>query len=331
MSFSRQTGWMALLAMVLVALSVLVPAAPAASHQSSNGSNRAQHHKTQADHHKKGAQRHKLGVRRSLRRAATGARIDLGQAKAVSKKRKRSKSGGEAATSGSRLSFRAEHLSDFWLRQSAPGALSEVPDPAGSGQTVFRSVVSDNDVYPVTPTENPRAEMLSPSEIVAGDEFWWRTKFFLPPEFPSSLNGWLNVLQGPYGEPFNGSPPWQIQVNGDKLQWSRNRTYDYDVPWRAPLVRGSWVSVLVHERFAADGWVEMWINGAQVTFFSGDSYNPDNVAPTTRLAMQTMDSSNNGSTNSIYLQSYRRKGMLQNTTVYHGPLVIGTSQAEVES
>jgi hypothetical protein len=227
------------------------------------------------------------------------------------------------------LLFSALHLGDFWLVQSGPGAVSEVLDPAGSGQKVFKMVVEDDDVYPVTPTENPRAEMLSPSEIESGDEFWWSSKFFLPADFPASIPGWMNVMQGPYGYPWAGPPPWHIELNGTDIKWTRNSTYSWDVPWEMPMVRDQWVSVLVHERFASDGWIEMWINGQSVTFFGGGTYNPNDVAPTRRLPMQTMDSSNDQGPNSIYLQSYRQLGMFPSLTTYAGPLKIGASRTSV--
>ncbi len=227
------------------------------------------------------------------------------------------------------LLFSALRLSDFWLVQSAPGAVTEAPDPAGSGQTVFKMTVDDSDVYPVTPTENPRAEMLSTSNIKAGQEFWFSSKFFLPSSFPSSVPGWMNVMQGPYGYPWAGPPPWHIEINGTNIKWTRNSTYDWDVPWEMPLVRNSWVTVLVHERFGEDGWIEMWINGQPITFFGGGTYNPNGVAPTQRMAMKTMDSSNNQGTNSVYLQSYRKIGMFSSITSYAGPLKIGTTRTSV--
>jgi hypothetical protein len=227
------------------------------------------------------------------------------------------------------LLFSATHLSDFWLRQSAPGAITEAPDPAGSGQTVFKLTVSDNDGYPVTPTENPRAEMLSPPTIEAGDEIWWSARFFLPADFPTSTPNFVTLLQGPYGQPWNGTPPFHIEANGGVLKWQRNSTYGWDIPWQMPVVKNQWVSFLIHERFGSDGWVEMWVNGQPITFFAGGTNNPSHVAPTQHLAMATMDGSNNAQPNSIYLQQYRKKGMYPSLTVYQGPLKIGTTRASV--
>jgi Polysaccharide lyase len=234
-----------------------------------------------------------------------------------------------SAAAPSDLLFSATHLSDFWLRQSGPNAISEAPDPAGSGQSVFKLTVSDNDSYPVTPTENPRAEMLSPPTIEAGDEIWWSAKFFLPADFPASTPNFVTLLQGPYGQPWNGTPPFHIEANGGVLKWQRNSTYGWDVPWQMPLVRNQWVSFLIHERFGSDGWIELWVNGQPVTFFGSGSYNPNHVGATQHLAMQTMDSSNYAQPNSIYLQQYRKKGMYPSLTVYHGPLKIGTTRAAV--
>jgi outer membrane biosynthesis protein TonB len=230
--------------------------------------------------------------------------------------------------SGSLL-FSGSHIGDFWLNQSAPNAITEVNDPAGSSQKVFRMTVSDQDVYPITPTENPRAQLLSSPTIEPGDEIWWSAKFYLPGSFPSSVPGWLNLLEGPYGKPFNGSPPWQIQVVGNHIQWTRNRTYGWDVPWQMPLVKERWVSVVVHERFGSSGYVEMWIDGQPITFFSGGTYNPKGIAPTPHLNMATMDASNNGGPNMIILQSYREAGMFSSVSVFESPLKIGTSRNAV--
>jgi Polysaccharide lyase len=190
--------------------------------------------------------------------------------------------------------------------------------------------VNNKDVYPITPTENPRAELLSPEAIMPGEELWWNSKFYLPTGFPSMVPSWLVLMEGPYGKPFNGSPPWQIAVEGNQIEWSRNGTYNWDIPWQMPLVRGSWVSVMVHEKFATEGWVEMWIDGQQITFFNGGTYNPNHVGATQRLAMKTMDASNNGGPNDIHLMSYRKVNMFESVTLDEGPLSIGKSRASVE-
>jgi hypothetical protein len=227
--------------------------------------------------------------------------------------------------------FEGTTLNQFWLAQSAAGAITETPNPDGEGNSVFKMTVANQDVYPITPTENPRAELLSPPTIEPGDEIWWSAEFFLPAEeFPASTPNFVTLLEGPYGKPFAGTPPFHIEVNGDQIKWQRNGTYDYDVPWQMNIVRNRWIHVMVHEKFAEEGFVELWIDGKPMTFFEHSEFNPDEVAPTTRLPMATVDSSNDEGPGSIYLQSYRKAGMFQSLTVLQGPLAIGETRASVE-
>jgi hypothetical protein len=229
----------------------------------------------------------------------------------------RPQSAAAAATVNPELLFNGSRIGDFDQIQAAPGAIAEVPDPAGSGETVLQMDVDDSDVYPVTPTENPRAQAISPAIIDPGDEFWLQTKFMLPQDLPA-VHGWMSLV-AIYGAPFNGSGPWEIGVSGNNISWQRNGTYDYDVPWQMPLVKGRWVSVLLHERFAHDGWVEMWIDGQQVSFPGAGQ----------RLAMQTMDSSNDGGANAAKIMQYREAGMFDSASVYFGSLKVGTSRTAV--
>jgi hypothetical protein len=258
---------------------------------------------------------------RKLRRLRARARRGVGDAVGLTAARRAARKAPKAparvSAQPSDLLFDGSSIAAFDELQAAPGAIAEIPDPAGSGETSFQMNVDESDVYPVTPTENPRAQALSPPIINAGDEFWLQTKFMLPPEMPEA-DGWMSLVSI-YGAPFNGSSPWQIEVAGDEIHWQRNDTYDWDVPWRMPLVKGRWVTVLLHERFASDGWVEMWIDGQQVNFF-GDQ---------PRLAMETMDSSNNEGANAAKIMQYREAGMFDSASVYFGPLRVGKTRASV--
>jgi len=225
--------------------------------------------------------------------------------------------------------FTGTKIKDFALNQSAPGAVTEVPSPTNAAESALQMTVSNSDVYPVTPTENPRAQLLSPDLFNPGNEFWWHSKFFLPADFPE-VPGWMNVLEGPYGPPFAGSPPFSVQLHGNTMGWQRNSTYGWDIPWEAPIVRNKWVEVLVHCRFATEGFIELWINGEQITFFKNSPYNPRHEKATTRLNMATEDSTNNGGTNFAVIQSYRKAGILNSVSMLQGPMLIGSTRTSVE-
>jgi hypothetical protein len=215
------------------------------------------------------------------------------------------------------LLFRGASIADFAALQEAPEAITEVLDPLGSGETVFKITVQNDDVYPVTPTENPRAQALSPSIVEPGDEFWLKTKFLIPQNFPN-VSSWLSLVSI-YGPSYDGSSPWNIKIAGPKIEWQRNGTYDWDIPWSMPLERDRWITILSHERFATDGWVEMWVDGAPVVFPEGS----------TRIEMETMDASNDGGPNAAKIMQYREAGLFESASLYFGPLELGTTRAAV--
>jgi hypothetical protein len=228
------------------------------------------------------------------------------------------------------LLWSGSKINDF-VNESAPGAITEVPDPAGSGEAVMKMTVANEDVAPITPTDNPRAQLGSPEFVHPGDEMWWHARFYLPKNFPSWVPGWMNLMEGPYGAPWGGSPPLSVEVHDDTIRWQRNNTYEADIPWSIPIVRGQWVDVLEHFRFGHDGFIETWIDGQQITFFKPGSYNPLHERETTHLNMETMDQSNDGGTNFFVLQSYRMKGMFGSLSIYQGPTQVGTTRESVEA
>ncbi len=225
--------------------------------------------------------------------------------------------------------FSGSGIDDFRALHAVPGAITEVPDPAGSGETVLRLDVSNRDVYPLTPTENPRAELLSPDVVRPGRSVWLATEFFVPADYPAVRGGeWVSLVEI-YGAPYRGSSPWSLELAGNSLQWQRNSTYGFDIPYKAPLVRGRWTTVLVHEHFSTRGFVAMWIDGRPIKFFSQGTYNPSRHAPVRRLKMATMDHSNGAGRNSARIMQYRKAGMFGEGTIYFGALKVGRTRASL--
>jgi hypothetical protein len=233
-------------------------------------------------------------------------------------------------------SFFAGHtISEFAYDNSAPGAISE---SNGSTAMAARSVAADPviamtvdnaDVNPITPTENPRAELVSPPIVQPGEEIWLHTRFMVPTDYPAvPEGGWVSLVSF-YGAPFNGPSPWHLELAGERLQWQRNGDYDWDIPYQEPLVRGQWTDVLVHEKLAGEGFIEMWIDGEPIDFFTSGGFNPAGEAPTTDLQMATLDSSNGAGANSAKIMQYRQAGMFESGTIYFEGLELGPTRASV--
>jgi hypothetical protein len=229
--------------------------------------------------------------------------------------------------------FKGTRIEAFPTNQSAPGAVAEVPDPHGRGRSVLALTVHDDDVAPVTPTENPRAQLLSPPIIHTGAEFWLATEVLIPRRFPS-VSGWL-TLCSIYGPPAAGSGPLDIAVDkvdgdGELLMLRRNSSYRYDIPWARRVPRGRWVRFLWHERFGPEGFLELWVDGKQVTFFARSPYNPLGLGPTDRLEMATEDGSNDDGPNVAKIMQYRERGQFAVGTVYFAGLALGPTRSSVE-
>jgi polysaccharide lyase-like protein len=237
------------------------------------------------------------------------------------------------------LIYEVQHIGDFQEVQSRPGAFTEVPDPLGSGETVFRAEVLNTDVAPITPTENPRGQLITPTLWYPGAGYWISTKVLFPAGFPvlpeagAPFCQWLQI----YGPPFEATPPFQLKVQREEgfeyHFWQRNNSYGFDIPWmyQAPLRRGVWEEVLIHfvlEK-GGSGSVELWWNGEQVTFFTGEySYNPFGHEPGKRLVMETEDAYSGRSR--LYSGNYRKIGMLESTVTYHGKIKVGLTRESVE-
>jgi hypothetical protein len=226
--------------------------------------------------------------------------------------------------------FEGAHIADFAEPIAKPGAISEVPDPLGSGRPVLMFTVHDDDIIGKdTPEEpgNPRAQLPSPTFIESGDEFWLRSKLLIPASFPS-VPDWMTLVSV-FGAPFDGTSPWRFEVNDDEFIYQRNNTYGSDIPWAAPLIKGSWVEVMLHERFGKEGWLEFWFNGTKVKFFGPESWNPGEHPETEKLEMATMDSSNDESPNSVRIGQYRKRHMFEVGSIHYQFIKVGTTRESV--
>jgi hypothetical protein len=189
--------------------------------------------------------------------------------------------------------------------EAAPDRISDTGDPLGAAGNVLKFTVQDGDTV-ISP--NPRAQLETSDFINPGDEIWFGGRIFVPADFQTPPSGSWITLSSVYGPPYSGASPAPIQIVQGATDSeptfgivSKDWTTRY---WGVPLsqMRGKWVSWLIHEKFATDGWMEAWVNGKQVM---------------ARRNLALIDGSNNGGANHITQTFYREKGMWSTATIYH--------------
>jgi hypothetical protein len=184
-------------------------------------------------------------------------------------------------------------------------------DTPRQGTKYARFIAYDSDVFPLTPTENPRASLVGPRTLYPGTERWlsWSTRF--PTDFPEiPSHGWLVFWQY-HGPPYTGSPSVGFGVEGTHLNIERNQSYDYDTIWTGPMNKGQWQDFVLHLNLAQDetGFIELWVNGVQQVFIGG----------LRRLYMRTVELDQNGGVE-IDPMIYRLRGMFESATLDHDGL-----------
>lgn len=210
--------------------------------------------------------------------------------------------------------FSTGDLTQWALNQSAPGRvqiLSDTPPP-GFGNYA-RLVCLNADVAPITPTDNPRAQLTGPTILFPGGTRWfsWATRFpadfpVFPQQNPSGVNSFFGFSQI-HGSPYIGSPQIGCYVNpGDRLYFGGSQ---FPLPlWETALIRGQWLQFAWRIYFAKDdtGWVELYYQGQLQRLRNG----------TTRQYMTTIKPEDDIGCE-WDLMSYRRLDIAESVTIDH--------------
>lgn len=234
-------------------------------------------------------------------------------------------------------------LSDWHQIISAPNRVSIVNDPIGTQGKVLQVDCNNADIEPITPTGDPRAQLLTPALLYPGADLWLHFKILFPVGFPAFVAGNFFQFFEIFAPPFAGSSSVSLFANveggKERVFWQRNSQGGFDIPWegnKVPIVRGEWIDIYVRNYFnniAFNGFVEMWYQGVQLEFFNPEtSFNPGAHEATKQLIMSTEDLSNNEGPCNIYLGQYRKHntpGMEGTTTVYITPPKLGLAKSAV--
>jgi hypothetical protein len=218
-------------------------------------------------------------------------------------------------------------LGQHEVQHCASDRTAVVRDPRGVDRNAIRFTVRNSDVSPCTPSENPRAQALSPDILEPGRTYWIGWSVLVPRDFPSTSrkgDNWIS-LGSIYGPPADGPSGTGIKMDAtpgkERFYFRRDARYGFDEPWSMPLVRGRWVDFVVHVRLsrkASEGFREQWVN-------DGSGWRQSRFHGERRLHTVTLGAANGGGPNVSKVSLYYRRGLMKVGTLYFADHRIGTT------
>jgi hypothetical protein len=224
--------------------------------------------------------------------------------------------------------FDGSSLSSWWLNQSAtPTRVQIVPDPDGAANTAQQFTTYNTDVYPLTPTANPRSQLVTPTTVLTpGNTYWESFEVFVPQNFTFLSNGWVSLETAAFGYPYAGSPPVELSTENGDFRFQRNgfAPTPWQIAWSTPVVKGQWYRFTWHFLFSAAGWVELYVNDVQQRLKVG-------TTSVSQLPIAMLDPTDSTGPWISDEQLYYELGNYQSTSVYFKNFKIATTQAAAES
>jgi hypothetical protein len=240
-------------------------------------------------------------------------------------------SGSGAAATTPEL-FDGSLASSWYLNQSATSSrVDAVADPAGGASPTLQFTTYNGDVAPLTPTANPRSQLVSPQNVLTpGETVWESFEVYLPSSFPATQpsDGWICLQTPVYGAPYTASPPAEIYISDGEFRFGVNGAAPapYALPWSMPLVEDRWVRFTWHFLISSDastGWIELYVNGTQVPLNDGHGL-------VSRLPIALIDSGDAAGPWFSQLQLYYMLNEFPSLSVLYRGFNIAATQAAAE-
>jgi hypothetical protein len=179
---------------------------------------------------------------------------------------------------GGSLLFNGSLLSTWSLNQSATSnRVASVVDPAGTSLPTLSFTTYNDDIAPLTPTLNPRSQLVSPDGVLTpGDTYWESFDLYLPASFPTTqpADGWITLQTPVYGSPYSEPPPAEIYIAHGQIRFgTTSDASPYSLPWYEPIVEQTWIDFTWHFLVSSSestGWIELYVNGVQVPLNDGN-------------------------------------------------------------
>jgi hypothetical protein len=216
-----------------------------------------------------------------------------------------------------------------WFRQSATATrVVSVPNPSGAPGHVLKFTALNSDVWPRTPTANPRAQLVTPDNVVRpGDRFWESYEIYLPTTFPvaQTMNGWLALGSPFYGAPWNGSPSVGLEITDGDFRWATNEyaQVPWHILWQRPIVTGRWIRFTWDINPSAAGFAELYVNDVAV-HVNYDRHQQHGAH------LPVMDQTNSDGPWESQLSAYFKLNEFAKVTIYFKDFRIATTQGAAE-
>lgn len=214
-----------------------------------------------------------------------------------------------------------------WTDQSATNTrVQKVWDPVTGSGSALRFTAYNGDVFPLTPTVNPRAQLVTPLPVRPGGQFWESFEVYVPTNFPvaATHNSWVALGSPAFGPPATGSPPVSLSIVDGNFRFQRDgyAAQPWQIAWQAPLIVGQWVRFTWHMKLSQHGFVQLWVNNQPVPLA-----NPGTGTSSTTLNMPVIDASDGRGPWFSQLSVYMKHNSFRQVTVYFRDFRIATTEA----
>ena len=197
--------------------------------------------------------------------------------------------------------------------RAAPDRLTTDSAVKRKGTHSAKFTVRDSDLLGYS---SPRAQLNWLEKFCEGDKRYIGWSTMLP------SGAWINIMQVGFGPPW-GYPPLIFSYYGSKISVRNDSGGDGHRTQVASFTptRGAWQDVVMRVKFSKSssiGYVEMWVNGKQLSMANGQ----------TRQYMNTLRPDATGC-GSLMPTFYRSEGSWEWLTLYHDEVKVGNTYADV--
>ncbi len=212
-----------------------------------------------------------------------------------------------------------------WTDQSATSTrVRRVPNPSNGSGGALRFQAYNGDVFPLTPTTNPRAQLVTPLPVRAGGQFWESFEVYLPSNFPlaGTRHSWIALGSPAFGPPWTGTPPVALSIVDGNYRFQRDGygSHPWQIAWQTPVLLGQWVRFTWHVLLSQSGLVQLWMNNQQVELADG-------ATSSDTLSMPVLDPGNYRGPWFSQLSVYYKHNAFPQVTVYFRDFRIATTEA----